>query len=250
MDGLTFSLLAATVVVAVLHTAIGPDHYLPFVLLSRARGWSLGRTLSITALCGLGHVLSSLLVGGVGIAAGLALGAVQSVESQRGAIAAWALLGVGVAYGLWGVRQAMRQQRGVLLHAHGAVLHLHGGGHRHHLHARAAAQHEHAHAHAAVPRLAVGRETTFWALFVVFVLGPCEPLIPLFLVPASEQRWGAAVVTGLVFAVATIATMLGITALAVCGMARMSLAPLQRWMHALAGGVMAAAAAGMLCFDL
>ena len=34
----------------------------------------------------------------------------------------------------------------------------------------------------------VSGNTTFWALFIVFVLGPCEPLIPLFMVPACHER--------------------------------------------------------------
>lgn len=252
MDGLSWTLLSAAIGVAFVHTALGPDHYLPFVMLSRARGWSLGRTLWITAICGLGHVLSSLLLGGIGIAGGVALGALQSVEAQRGEMAAWALFGVGIAYALWGVRHALRRHRGVEFHSHGATLHLHGGGDLVHTHGAALAPHHHPHPHPHHHHhhAKAGGETTFWALFVVFVLGPCEPLIPLFLVPASEMRWGTAIVTGLVFATVTIATMLAITAMAVRGMARLPLDPLQRWMHALAGTVMASAAAGMLWLGL
>ena len=237
MDGLTTSMLAATVAVALVHTALGPDHYLPFVMLSRARHWSLRRTLWITAVCGIGHVVSSLLLGGLGIAAGVALGALESVEAQRGAIAAWALFGVGVAYAMWGVRHALRQRRGVTLHHHADELHLHGGGARAHTHV--ALHHHH-------PHVDAGGTTTFWTLFVVFVLGPCEPLIPLFMVPASQQRWGAALALGFVFAVVTIATMVTITALAVMGVSRLDLPALQRWTHALAGGVIAGSAAAVL----
>ena len=51
---------------AFFHAAI-PTHWLPFVLVSRARGWSRGRTLVVAAFAGLGHVaLTSLL--GLGIA--------------------------------------------------------------------------------------------------------------------------------------------------------------------------------------
>jgi hypothetical protein len=237
MDGLTLSVLTAAIGVAFVHTALGPDHYLPFVMLGRARGWSLQRTLWITAACGVGHVLSSLLLGGIGIAAGMALGALESVESRRGALAAWALFGVGIAYGLYGLRRALRQRRGLALHDHDGELHLHGGGAVSHSHAPFG-PHRHPASH--------GGTTTFWALFVVFVLGPCEPLIPLFLVPASQQRWGAAIATGVVFAVVTIATMLAITAMGMVSAQRLPPQLLDRWTHALAGAVIAGSAAAVL----
>jgi nickel/cobalt exporter len=238
MDGLTTSMLVAAVGVAFVHTALGPDHYLPFVMLSRARGWSLTKTLWITGACGVGHVASSLLLGAVGIAAGVALGAIESVEARRGAIAAWALFGVGVAYGLWGLRRALQKRRGVALHEHDGDYHLHGGGGEVHAH------HHHGHSHA------VAGNTTFWALFIVFVLGPCEPLIPLFMVPACQERWGAAIATAVVFALVTIATMLTITTMAVLGISRLPLQLLERWTHAMAGAVIAASAAMVLFLGL
>src|SRR5690606_16833579 len=52
--------------VAFFHAAI-PTHWLPFVLVARARNWSRGKTLAVTAFAGLGHVgLTTLL--GLGIA--------------------------------------------------------------------------------------------------------------------------------------------------------------------------------------
>lgn len=234
MDGFTLSVLTGAAGIALLHTAIGPDHYLPFVMLGRARRWSLRKTLLITGLCGLGHVLSSLLLGGIGIAAGMALGQVENVEGGRGDFAAWALFWVGIAYLLWGIRHARRRKLGLELHRHGEVVHLHEHG-----------EHGHGHRHARA-----GEGTTFWALFIVFVLGPCEPLIPLFVLPASEGRWGTAVAAGVVFGVVTIGAMLAITGLMVAGAARLPLGPLERWSHALAGGVIASSAGAVLFLGL
>ena len=93
-----------------------------------------------------------------------------------------------------------------------------------------------------------GSKTTFWALFVVFVLGPCEPLIPLFVLPASRGAWGLAVGTAVVFAVVTIATMIGIVAAMLAGVQRLPLGRLERWSHALAGSVVAASGAAILLF--
>ena len=48
--------------VGLIHTLIGPDHYLPFIVLAKARNWSVLRTSWITFLCGLGHMSSSVVL--------------------------------------------------------------------------------------------------------------------------------------------------------------------------------------------
>lgn len=238
MDTLSWNLLLAAIGIAVVHTALGPDHYLPFVMIGRARRWSMARMLAITALCGLGHVGSSLLLGGLGIAVGVALAGVEGLEAMRGGIAGWALVAAGTAYGLWGVRRALRHRHGLELHSHGDAVHVHHHGPPLH--------HDHHHDH----HEATGPDVTFWALFLVFVLGPCEPLLPLFVAPASEGRWGLAAAVGGAFGVATIATMLAVTAAMYAGVSRLPLGPLERWSHALAGGVVAGSGAGILWLGL
>ena len=61
-EGLFAALAAAAVTVGSLHT-LAPDHWIPFAALARARGWSSGRTLRVTLLCGFGHVTVSALLG-------------------------------------------------------------------------------------------------------------------------------------------------------------------------------------------
>jgi len=79
-------LLAATAAtLGFVHTLIGPDHYLPFIVISRARKWKLRKTMWISFLCGLGHVLSSVALGFLGIALGMAVGYLEKVESTRAA---------------------------------------------------------------------------------------------------------------------------------------------------------------------
>ena len=63
-----------------IHTLMGPDHYLPFVAIAKARSWRLGRTLLFTVICGLGHVLGSVVLGVVGICAGLAVTQMEAFE--------------------------------------------------------------------------------------------------------------------------------------------------------------------------
>lgn len=221
LDGLSWSVLAATLGVAVLHTALGPDHTLPFLFLARARGWSRPRTLAVTAACGAGHVLSSLVLGLAGLGLGLSLGALEQLESGRGALAGWCLAAFGLAYALWGLRRGLRARRGIRLHAHGAEAHVHAHGLPGHHHRD-------------------GADATSWTLFLVFVLGPCEPLIPLVMLPASRGRWGLAAAVAVVFALATIATMTALVALGEAAAERLPLGALERWAHPLAGALVAA----------
>src|SRR3990170_4378716 len=124
--------------VAVLHTLLGPDHYLPFVAMSRAGGWSLRKTVFITLACGIGHVLSSAVLGLVGIAFGVAVLKLEHFEQVRGDLAGWLLLAFGLVYFLWGVRRAIRNQPHTHFHAHADGM-IHAHEHTHHT--------EHLHVH-------------------------------------------------------------------------------------------------------
>ena len=54
----SITLLSVTAIsIGFIHTILGPDHYLPFIVLSQAKKWSLKKTMLITFLCGIGHVL-------------------------------------------------------------------------------------------------------------------------------------------------------------------------------------------------
>jgi len=233
LTGFSLSVLAAAGGVAFLHTLLGPDHYLPFIVLARARSWSKTRTLVVTAICGLGHVTSSVLLGGLGVVFGVAVAKIEGVEGGRGDLAAWALVAFGLAYAVWGLRHALRKGRGIETHEHHGHVHLH-------THGDAVHQHEHG----------MGSNLTFWALFLIFVLGPCEPLIPLFVLPASRGDWALAVATAIVFTVVTLVTMVGLTAAALAGADRLRLGPLERWSHALAGFVVAASGLAILFLGL
>lgn len=222
-------LTTAALVIGVTHTLIGPDHYLPFIVLGRAEKWSLKRTLLWTFLCGLGHVASSILIGSFGIVLGWSLAGMEGFESIRGAVASFSLMGFGGVYMLWGLYRAIKGQ----VHQHDHP-HLHADG----------STHSHAHRHSSVHRhshpepndTTSTHRKTFWAIFIVFVLGPCEPLIPLLMVPASEHSiWGTALVT-LVFAISTISVMMLTVVLGYLGVGLIRLAPIEKYVHAFSGG--------------
>jgi ABC-type nickel/cobalt efflux system permease component RcnA len=205
-------------------------------MMARARGWSGRKTALITFLCGLGHVLGSVVLGLIGVAVGIAVGQLEALESVRGNLAAWGLIAFGLVYFVWGLRRAIRNRPHTHTHLHGQ-----GGGHEHeHVHAEG-----HAHVHAEPGKASV----TPWVLFTIFVLGPCEPLIPILMYPAAKQSvWGMVLVAG-VFSAITISTMMSVVFIATLGLNMNSMrrfcSPMERYMHAIAGGTICASGLAM-----
>ena len=239
MSAATLLLLAATAAgIGAVHAILGPDHYLPFVVLGKARGWSWRRTAATTVVCGLGHVSASLVLGLGGIALGVAVSRLADVQTLRGSLAAWALIVAGTVYAAWGLHRALRGERHV--HAPGTAgpagaLHAHpGAGHHAHHHG-----HEHAVEHGPASgngkERASWRSLTPWLLFVLFVLGPCESLIPLVMVPAAAGSWLGVALVSVSFAAATLVTMVAAVAVGRFGVDLLPLGRLERYSHALAG---------------
>ena len=221
------SILALTALsIGTIHTLIGPDHYLPFIVMARARRWSLGRTLSITLVCGVGHVLGSMILGAAAVTLGWSLTGVGALEAARGDLAIWLLIGFGVVYTVWGVRAALRNRPHSHWHSHADGT-VHDHTHVHHG--------EHAHAHAAASSNPVARSVTPWVLFTIFILGPCEALIPLLMIPAAEGSFASALLVAAVFGVTTVTVMVACVALGYLGLSRLSIGPFERWAHAAAG---------------
>lgn len=252
-------LLSAAATIAIGHTAAGPDHYVPFIAMSRAGRWSFARTLAVTTLCGLGHVLSSVLLGVIVIIIGQQiLSRVEWLQEQRGNVAGWLLLGFGLAYLAWGIVAAIRNRPHSHLHVHAdGTVHAHAHTHTgEHLHV-----HEHAgeprtaHRHAHEPALAAGGQAgmprlTPWILFTIFVFGPCEPMIPLLLGAAAKFNMLGVLLMSTVYAVLTIATMLAMVTVAHFGLRKVASAHLERYMHASAGAAVAACGFAMVFLDL
>jgi len=214
------SLTAASI--GFIHTLAGPDHYVPFIALAKARDWTTARTLFITFLCGVGHVLGSVILGLAGIGMGVMVGRLSWIESMRGEIAAWLLIGFGLAYLVWGVKNAYGKKE----HGH---THVHEDGESHtHIHS-------HAEGHRHFHNLGRKKQVTPWILFIIFVLGPCEPLIPILMVPAAKHSWTGLFLVTLIFGIATIGTMMGIVALACRGLKFLRPGIIGKYSHALAG---------------
>jgi nickel/cobalt exporter len=204
------------------HTLFGPDHYLPFIVMGRARNWSLTKTAWITALCGVGHIAGSILLGMIGIAAGIGVTRLEALESVRGNVAAWLLIAFGLVYFVWGLRRAIKNRPHEHRHFHAC-----GAAHSH--------EHKHTDDHAH-PHEEEGKKTvTPWVLFTIFVLGPCEPLIPLLMYPAAKSSFGGVALVAGVFGLITVSTMLGIVMVSTLGISWLPMKRIECYSHALAG---------------
>jgi nickel/cobalt exporter len=226
----SLALCLTAVTVGAVHTLLGPDHYVPFVAMSRAGRWPLGKTLRVTAACGLAHVAGSVAIGLVGLAVGLAVMQLQTLEALRGDVAAWLMIGFGLAYLAWGLVRASRSHG---THEH---VHIHADGTVHsHVHS-----HDTAHLHVHESQAAATPIWSPWLLFLVFAFGPCEPLIPLLMYPAAKANWWAVAAVSLAFAAATIATMTAAVIVLQGGAAILPTKGLELYSHALAGAAILA----------
>ncbi len=218
------------------HTLLGPDHYLPFIVMARARKWSPIKTTWVTVLCGIGHILSSVLLGSIGVVLGIAVTRLEVLESFRGNLAAWAIVAFGLVYLVWGLRRALRNRPHKHRHIHQEDSHTHR-----HIHTK-----EHMHVHKEKSTLSL----TPWILFIIFVFGPCEPLIPILMYPAAKNSlFGLVLVTG-IFGVVTIVTMLSIVLISSLGVNLLPMGRWERYTHTLAGGTISLCGMAILFLGL
>ncbi len=208
--------------VAFFHAAI-PTHWLPFVLVARARNWGRLKTLAVTSLAGLGHVaLTSLL--GLGIAwFGFQL------EAKVGSFSwvAGGLLLVFAAFYFW------RQWTGR------GILHHHPPGSHHHADEHCGHERDNSHWQEEMKDSALvtdrsGEWSAISGLFVMLTLSPCEGFLPVYL-SGVQFGWTGFVVLSLILAVATLAGMTLFTWLALVGFERVRVKTFERYEAGLLG---------------
>lgn len=225
-------LIATAASLGFVHTILGPDHYLPFIVMSKARNWSTFRTVSITVLCGLGHVASSVLIGAIGVGFGIGLSKLKGLEAARGDWAAWAFLVFGLGYLIWAVWRLKNTKQHKHVHAHGKLVHEHSHNHEHATGETTHIPHTHGHDKQKA-------NLTPWLLFLVFVLGPCEPLIPILMYPAAQHSVSGLIAVTSVFALTTIITMVGVVLAVNYGVTFLKVEKLEKYTHVIAGATVA-----------
>jgi sulfite exporter TauE/SafE len=227
------ALSIAAVSLGFVHCVLGPDHYVPFVAMSRVGLWSLRKTLLVTVLCGVGHLASSVAIGFIGIALGVIVLQLESLEEIRGNLAGWLLVAFGLIYLVWGIIYAIRRLRsagstagqGVTESAESRVTDV-----------------------ADVAARAGG--FTPWVLFLIFLFGPCEPLIALMFYPAAKGDVWTALWATILFSATTLATMTALVALICMGVKVIRFPKAEPFGHALAGLIVLACGLGITVFGL
>lgn len=185
------SLVGAGFLASLLH-AVLPTHWLPFVAVGRAQGWSAAVTLTIVVLAGLAHVASTAIVG--------------SLLTLAGGLAPWinaalpyAASAVLLILGLWYLGRALFRAPAL---------------------AGVSAQ--------AVERPRVSDGAAIWGLVGFLAASPGEALLPVY-VGAGVHGWGVVALLTLAFAAGTVLGMVVFTSLAMAGVRRFRLQRLARF---------------------
>ncbi|MSU73314.1 MAG: hypothetical protein EXS43_13415 [Opitutus sp.] len=203
--------------VAFLHAAI-PTHWLPFVLVARARGWGHTKAIAVLALAGLGHVG---LMGVIGLAIAW-LG--FQLDERIGRFFPWIAGGLLLAFATY---YFYRQWSG-----RGICHHNPPGGH-HHADEHCGEAHANSHWHAELEDSPlVSRSTGDWTavagLFVMLTLSPCEGFLPIYL-SGVQFGWRGFVLLSVILAVATFVAMTLFTWLALIGFEKFRLNRFERY---------------------
>jgi hypothetical protein len=103
-------------------------------------------------------------------------------------------------------------------------------------------EHKHAQAVASSER----HKVTPWVMFIIFLLGPCEPMIPLLFFPAAQHSWHGMLLLILVYTLFTLLTMVAMVMLGYYSISFFKTEKLEKYMHALGGLTLFICGAGML----
>jgi len=212
MNSLLTTITITGFTVAFLHAAI-PTHWLPFVLVSRARGWQPTKTLGVVFLAGMGHIALTTLLGLLIAWFGFQLD--HELEHVFGPLIGGVMIAIG-GYFVW------RQLRGK------GVCHHHAPGSHHAKTDHCGHEHEGEPSHweQELRDSRLGADKGDWAaiggLFLMLTLSPCEVFLPVYL-SAVPFGWLGFVLLSAILAVATLAGMLLFTWLTLLGFERLRL---------------------------
>jgi hypothetical protein len=154
------------------------------------------------------------------------------MESVRGGIAGWSLLAFGLIYGAWGL--------------------LNASGNRQHKHFETyedGAMYVYEHKHGQVVQPTDRHAVTPWVMFVIFLLGPCEPMIPLLYYPAAKGSWWGTLVLIGVYTFFTLVTMLVMVIFGYYGVSFLNVRSATRYVHALGGLTIFICGVGMVFLE-
>jgi nickel/cobalt transporter (NicO) family protein len=92
--------MVAAASVAILHSIL-PDHWVPLAVVARTQRWGLLRVARVSTLASAGHVLTSVVLGGIIAVVGLQFQ--RAIDIQQGHIVGGVLVLTGLGFLLWGL---------------------------------------------------------------------------------------------------------------------------------------------------
>ena len=143
-----FTLVSGSFLLSLLH-AIIPNHWLPILAIGRKENWTLREILSITAIAGLSHVSSTLIIGWALVFFGWELS--QSFQSITPFIAPVVLILIGT----------------IFIYRH----------------------HKHKHFHVADPQHQNSKKKMILSLSVAMFFSPCLEIEAYFLAASTQSFW-------------------------------------------------------------
>ncbi len=143
-----FTLVSGSFLLSLLH-AIIPNHWLPILAIGRKENWTLREILSITAIAGLSHVSSTLIIGWALVFFGWELS--QSFQSITPFIAPVVLILIGT----------------IFIYRH----------------------HKHKHFHVADPQHQNSKKKMILSLSVAMFFSPCLEIEAYFLAASTQSIW-------------------------------------------------------------
>lgn len=170
------SILIGSFTLSILHALI-PSHWLPFITIGKTEGWSYRQLMTVTAIAGLAHTISTTLLGVLVSLAGWQLAENYRVLSER------AIPLLLLALGLWYLIRTVSWQ------------HLRQN------------RHVHNHIDASAVRKARSFGGLLLTLGVAMFLSPCLEIEAYFL-SAGAKGWGAVALVAVVYNVVTLSGML------------------------------------------
>ena len=198
--------------VAFFHAAI-PTHWLPFVMAGRVQQWGKGKTLLVTALAGVGHVIMTTALGLLIVWLGLTL------DEKIGAVFPWVAGGILIAFGCYYL-----------------IRHFMGHTHGHHHHGPNCKHHSHASLHEFKGEMQ-SDVVAITSLFALLTFSPCEGFLPVY-ISGITYGWLGFSLLSAVLAGGTLLGMMVFTWLSLIGMERLKMSFLEKHESSLMGGLL------------
>jgi hypothetical protein len=147
-------------------------------------------------------------------------------------MAGWALLVFGLLYGIWGLIRAYRniQHKHFDTYDDGSI-------------------YVYEHKHGVAVQSSERHKVTPWVMFIIFLLGPCEPMIPLLFFPAAKSSVYGMIILIIVYTFFTLLTMITMVVIGYAGLGFLKTDKLERHMHALGGLTLFICGVGMVFLE-